>query len=138
MSHDRRILIADDDQEIRLGMAELLSFLGVEILQAETGVQALDLVRSGRLHLALLDHKMPGPTGLEILETIRAELLGVPAILCSADAAGDVGILARRAGAFAVLTKPVKPAALKQEVIRALTFSSDPRMPGSNPRPLDS
>jgi hypothetical protein len=36
------------------------------------------------------------------------------------------------------LTKPVKPAALKQEVIRALTFSSDPRMPGSNPRPLDS
>lgn len=138
MSHDRRILIADDDQEIRLGVADLLASLDVEILLAETGVQALEIVRRGGLHLALLDHKMPGRTGLEILETIRAELLGVPAILCSADAGGDVGILARRAGAFAVLTKPVQPANLKQEVVRALTLTSDPRMPGSNPRPLDA
>lgn len=138
MSHDRRILIADDDQEIRLGVAELLGSLGVEILLAETGVQALDLVRRGGLSLALLDHKMPGPTGLEILETIRAELLGVPAILCSADADGDVGVLARRAGAFAVLTKPVNPGSLKQEVVRALTLSSDPRISSSNIRPLDA
>ncbi len=138
MSHDRRILIADDDREIRLGVAELLGHLDLEILEAETGTRALELVRRGGLHLALLDNNMPGPTGLEILETIRAELLGVPAILCSADAAGDVGILARRAGAFAVLTKPVKPAFLKQEVVRALSLANDPRMPDSNPRPLDA
>lgn len=138
MSLDRRILIADDDTEIRLGYADLLGGLGAELVLAETGVQALELVRHGGLHLALLDHKMPGPSGLEILETIRAELLGVPAILCSADADGDVGVLARRAGAFAVLTKPVRPAELRHEVGRALTLSSDPRMPGSNPRPLES
>ena len=138
MSLDRRILIADDDPEIRLGFADLLGSLGAEILLAETGVQALELVRHGGLHLALLDHKMPGPSGLEILETIRAELLGVPAILCSADADGDVGVLARRAGAFAVLTKPVRPKELRLEVERALTLSGDPRMPGSNPRPLES
>ncbi|MCB9915554.1 MAG: response regulator [Planctomycetes bacterium] len=137
MSYDRRILIADDDQEIRLGVADLLGPLGLEILLAESGVQALELVRRGGLDLALLDYKMPGPTGLEILETIRAELLDVPAILCSADADGDVGVLARRAGAFAVLTKPVNPAELRREVVRALTLSTDPRMP-RNPRPLES
>jgi len=120
MSLDRRILIADDDREIRLGIADLLGPLGLEILQAETGVEALALVRHGGLHLAVLDHQMPGPTGLEILQAIRAELLGIPAILCSADAAGDVGILARAAGAVAVLTKPVQPALLRREVVRVL------------------
>lgn len=120
MSLDRRILIADDDREIRLGIADLLGPLGLEILQAETGVEALALVRRGGLHLAVLDHQMPGPTGLEILQAIRAELLGIPAILCSADAAGDVGILARAAGAVAVLTKPVQPALLRREVVRVL------------------
>ncbi len=120
MSLDRRILIADDDREIRLGIADLLGSLGLEILHAATGVEALALVRRGGLHLAVLDHQMPGPTGLEILEAIRAEVLGIPAILCSADAAGDVGILARAAGAAAVLTKPVQPAVLRREVVRVL------------------
>jgi len=125
MSLDRRILIADDDREIRLGFAELLGFLGAEIVLAETGSQALDLVRSGGLDLALLDYRMPRPNGLEILEAIRTEVLGVPAILCSADVAGDVGILALRAGAFAVLAKPVQPMILKEEVLRALALPPD-------------
>lgn len=120
MSLDRRILIADDDQEVRLGTAELLGPLGLEIILAEDGSEALQIIRSGQLDLALLDYKMPGHNGLEIIEAIRQELLAVPAILCSADASGDVGILARRAGAFAVLTKPILPARLKSEVVRAL------------------
>jgi CheY-like chemotaxis protein len=120
MSLDRRILIADDDREIRLGVAELLRPLGLRIVLAETGSEAMRLVRGGGLHLALLDHKMPGHSGLEILEAIQDELLGIPAILCSADAGGEVGILARRAGAFAVLAKPVLPAHLRCEVVRAL------------------
>lgn len=117
---DRRILIADDDQEVRLGTAELLGPLGLEILLAESGNEALQIIRRGGLHLALLDYRMPGPNGLQLIEMINQELLNIPAILCSADAAGDVGILARRAGAFAVLTKPILPARLKSEVVRAL------------------
>jgi len=120
MSFDRRILIADDDPEVRQGTADLLGPLGLEILQAETGAEALRLLRGGDLDLALLDYRMPAPDGLELLELIHAELLGVPAILCSADASGEVGILARQAGAFAVLTKPVLPARLRSEVVRAL------------------
>jgi len=120
MSLDRRILIADDDREIRLGVADLLGPLGLEIVLAEDGSEAMRLVRRGGLHLALLDYRMPGHSGLEILEAIHNELLGIPAILCSAEAQGDVEILARRAGAFAVLAKPVLPGHLKREVVRAL------------------
>jgi CheY-like chemotaxis protein len=120
MSLDRRILIADDEPEIRTGVAELLGPLGIDIVLAGNGSEALRLVRGGGLHLAVLDYNMPGHSGLEILEAIQDELLGIPAILCSAEAEGDVGILARRAGAFAVLSKPVPPSRLKIEVVRAL------------------
>lgn len=120
MSIDRRILIADDDREIRLGVADLLEPLGLDIVLADNGSDALQLVRRGGLHLALLDYNMPGASGLDILMAIRTELLGIPAILCSADAAGDVGELALQAGAYAVLTKPVMPAELKQHVLSAL------------------
>ncbi len=120
MSIDRRILIADDDIEIRLGVADLLEPLGLEIMLAETGTQALQILRNGGMHLALLDYRMPGATGLDILAAIQNELMNIPAILYSADAAGDVGILAMQAGAFAVLSKPVVPAVLRREVVRAL------------------
>ena len=120
MSLDRRILIADDDLEVRLGTAELLGPLGLKIVLAESGSEAVQIIRGGGLDLALLDYRMPSPNGLEIIEMMNAELMGIPAILCSADAAGEVGTLAKQAGAFAVLTKPVLPARLKSEVVRAL------------------
>lgn len=120
MSLDRRILIADDDPQIRLGTAELLGALGLDIVMAETGDDALRIIRGGGLDLALLDYHMPGANGLEIIQAMTSELLGIPAILCSADAAGDVGTLARQAGAFAVLCKPILPAHLRREVVRAL------------------
>ncbi|MFT7486031.1 MAG: two-component system chemotaxis response regulator CheY [Candidatus Paceibacteria bacterium] len=120
MSIDRRILIADDDREIRLGLADLLEPLGLDIVLAENGSTALQMVRSGNLNLALLDYNMPGASGLDILEAIQSEFLGIPAILCSADAGGELGQLALRAGAYAVLTKPIMPAQLKQHVVSAL------------------
>ena len=67
MSIPRRILIADDDQEVRLGVAELLGSLGLDILQAESGTEALELVRVERIDGALLDMHMPGYTGIEVL-----------------------------------------------------------------------
>ena len=71
MSIDRRILIADDDRELRAGVIDLLRGMPLEILEAETGIDALRIVRVGSLHLALLDMHMPGHTGLEILATIK-------------------------------------------------------------------
>jgi CheY-like chemotaxis protein len=122
MSIDRRILIADDDDDARQGTAELLGPLGVDIVLVDNGVDALELVRRRDLHLALLDNRMPGLTGLEILQAIRSEVLGVPAILCSGDVRehADLVRFAQAAGAFAVLPKPIAPSRLKQEVVRAL------------------
>ena len=125
MATDPTILIADDEPEIRHGLADLLSGLGLAILMAGSGGEALEIVRARAVDLALLDHQMPGGdsphiTGLDILRTVRAEELAVPCIFCSADAHGDLEQLALQAGAVAVLRKPVQPVQLRTEVCREL------------------
>ena len=120
MSIDRRVLIADDDHELRSCVAELIGPLGIEIVQAETGIEALSIVRGAALDLALLDFHMPGHTGLEILSTIRRETLRVPCIFLSGDASDAVRAEALREGALAVFRKPIEPLLLRSEVVRVL------------------
>ena len=124
MSYDRRILIADDDCDIRSGVSELLAGLGLEILEAETGTEALAIVRQRRVHLAVLDMHMPGHTGLELLSFIRQEELSVPCIFCSGHATDAVMDMARAEGASVVLKKPIEPLRLKSEVHRLLGLSA--------------
>jgi len=121
MAIDRRMLIADDDAEVRLGAAELLRPLGLEILEAETGVEALSILRrGGPLHLALLDVHMPGVDGLEVFRTMLAETVEVPCIFWSGDATEAIEQVVLRDGASAFLRKPVRPDLLRSEVQRVL------------------
>ena len=124
MSIDRRILIADDDYEIRSGLVEYLGSTGMEILEAENGTEALSIVRKHRIDLAVLDMHMPGHTGLELLTFIREESLSVPCIFCSGHASEDVMRMARSEGACAVFKKPIEPVHLKSEVVRILGLAS--------------
>lgn len=120
MAHDRRILIADDDSEVRLGAAELLAGLG-EVVQACDGDEALDLVRGGDpTHLALLDLQMPRRGGYEVFGVLRDEHPEVPCILWSGDATEEVAVHLVRAGAEAFLHKPVRPDELRGAVRRIL------------------
>jgi CheY-like chemotaxis protein len=127
MSLDRRILIADDDAALRGCVSELLGDLGLEIIEAESGLEALSIVRAGRVHLALLDYRMPGPTGLEVLIRIHDELLPVPVILCSGELNQALETMALRAGARAVMRKPLVPDALRAQVASILGLGPPPR-----------
>jgi CheY-like chemotaxis protein len=122
MSIQRRILIADDDRDLRAGVVDLLGDLplSIEILQAETGIEALSILRGASIHLALLDMHMPGHTGLEILTMLRRETLDIPCIFISGEASEATRRQALIEGARAVLRKPLQPALLRAEVRRAL------------------
>lgn len=122
MSIDRRVLIADDDRELRACVADLLGDMHLEIVHAESGTEALHIVRGSAFHLALLDMHMPGQTGLEVLSVIRREVPGLPCIFFSGDATDGVRRLALAEGALAVLAKPLVPSLLRSEVARALAF----------------
>ena len=116
-----RILIADDDAEVREGAAELLSqALGLGVALAESGEQALEILRQRAVHVALLDLHMPGRGGLEVFEAMRRDALLVPCILWSGDATEAIESTALRSGVSAFLRKPVEPVLLRGEVRRVL------------------
>jgi CheY-like chemotaxis protein len=124
MTIERRILIADDDSEIRLGAHDLLSNMGYQVLLAESGDQALTMLRQESLeviHLVLLDVHMPGRTGLEVFDVMRIEIPKVPIIFWSGAATTAVEQFALESGASAFLRKPIRPALLRDEVSRVLT-----------------
>ncbi len=92
----RRILIADDDLEVRRGVVDLLSSLGSEILQAESGLEALSLLRErAPIHLLLLDMHMPGCGGLEVIDRLRGQF-ELPFICYSGNATRELESQAAR------------------------------------------
>jgi CheY-like chemotaxis protein len=121
----RRILVADDDREVRLGVAELLAALGLEVLHAESGIEAVELVRGTRIHAALLDMHMPGCTGAQALPLLRGLDAHLPCIVYSGRWSRDLEQEVLSLGAFACLKKPVEPVMLRRTVQVALHLPLD-------------
>jgi len=118
---NRRILVADDDLELRAGVCDLLGAPGFEIVEAGRGDDALEIVRREPLDLAVLDYEMPGLTGIDVLKAVESELLEIPCILLSGL---DIASMAMNAGARAVFRKPVEPIALRAEVLKTLGLNN--------------
>ncbi len=117
----RSALVVDDDLVNRMLAAEMLKAAGIEVIEAESGVHALQCLRQHLPDIVIMDWQMPGMDGLEATRLIRHGEAG--------DAARDVPVLGLTANAFAedrhtclsagmnnVLTKPVSRDALLQEV----------------------
>jgi CheY-like chemotaxis protein len=121
----RRMLVADDDREVRLGVAELLDDLGLEILHAATGTEAIALARGTRIHAALLDMHMPGYTGIQAIPLLRGLDAHLPCIVYSGRWTPDLEAEVMSAGAFACLKKPVEPVMLRRTVCIALGLPAD-------------
>ncbi len=124
----RTVLVADDDFEVRRGVSELLAALDLEILEAETGPEALRIARQRELRAMVLDVHMPGFTGLEVLDALREEI-AVPCIVCTGRPTLELERRALDAGAWAFLRKPVRPDLLRQEVRRAVDSGMGGRRP---------
>ena len=123
MSIIRRILLADDDLSMRSGVADLLEGIGLEVLQAGDGLEALELARAFRVHAALLDMQMPTCGGLKALPLLHKQLAGLPCIVYSGNLSIATANMAMEIGAFATLKKPVEPDLLRSEILRALASS---------------
>mgnify|MGYP003652793349 CR=1 FL=1 len=108
---------------MRSGVADLLEGIGLEVLQAGDGLEALELVKSIRVHAALLDMQMPTCGGLEALPLLQRQFAGLPCIVYSGNLSTATAQMAMEIGAFATLKKPVEPDLLRAEVLRALANS---------------
>jgi len=114
------ILITDDDPASRETFREIFEPEGFRTLLAESGEEAIDIVKDQDVHLALMDMHLPKLTGLETMQIVRQMKGLLPMILISADHSDSLLRKALSAHAFCVLAKPVSKNAVIYVVTRAL------------------
>ncbi|WP_420454086.1 response regulator [Rubrivirga sp.] len=115
-----RIAIADDHVLVRRGLAELLretdDFRVVG--EAASGDDLLRLVRDERVDVVVMDMNMPGPSGLDLVKSLKAELPKLPILVLSAHPEDQYAVRVVRAGAMGYLTKESAEADLVDAVRR--------------------
>jgi DNA-binding response OmpR family regulator len=102
------ILICDDEPDIRAALRIYLSGDGYEVLEAENGRRALELMETNEVHLVLMDIMMPGMDGMTATAKLR-ETSNVPVILITAKSEDSDKILGLTVGADDYVTKPFNP-----------------------------
>jgi len=115
-----RILLADDDTGVQFFMAEFLKKEGLDFDIAGDGGEALRLLRENDYSLALLDEKMPGLSGLELLSRLKAEGMDMPVIMITAYGSKELAVRAMEQGAYDFFTKPADIEVVRTVIRRAL------------------
>ncbi len=117
------LLITDDDRDFRLSLGEALSRRGYRTVLAADGLEALEVIRSQHIHLALLDVHMPRLDGLGMLQSLRDSSSTLPCILMSAEMDESIVTRAKQLCTPQVLSKPFSLNQLA-EMIRLLLDQS--------------
>ena len=120
MSVKARILIVDDDQEIRSFCREVLELQNFSVEEAENGAKALKILKKTSFNLILSDIMMPDISGLDLASKVRNKYPDTFVILVTGHGSIDLAKDAIQRGAFDFITKPFKIEELLQTVIRAL------------------
>ncbi len=119
-----RVLIVDDELGIRLGISRILKGFTLFIPeydtevkflteQVETGEEALEIIKSNPPDILLLDNKLPGISGMEVLETLAPLNLNMHTVIITAYASIEIAVRATKSGAFDFLPKPFTPLEIK-------------------------
>lgn len=106
MAKAKTILVVDDEKSIRHALREILVFEHYSVEEAGDGESALQKATELKPDLILLDIKMPGVDGLEVLETLCQEHPEIPVIMLTGHGSVDAAVKATRFGAFDFLQKP--------------------------------
>jgi DNA-binding response OmpR family regulator len=125
------ILIVDDETNVRLNYRVTLETEGYKIFEAVSGARALEelLVRS--FDLAILDMRMPGMDGLELLAKMREIGSTVPTMIVTAYSDVPHAVLAMKLGAIDFLQKPLRPEELRRIVAEMLKRHAPPKQPAT-------
>ncbi len=111
-----RILVVEDDREIREGIEIYLRNQGYEVLQASNGEEGLEVIEREELHLAIVDVMMPVMDGVTMLMKLRAMGREFPVIILSAKSEEVDKIMGLNMGADDYVTKPFTPLELLARV----------------------
>jgi putative two-component system response regulator len=105
-NHDYKILIVDDEAAIRRLLRQKLSKEGYQCEEAGSSDEALEKLKTFPANLIMLDMKMPGKSGMELLPELRAGFPDTAVIMATAVAEADLAIQCMKLGADDYITKP--------------------------------
>jgi two-component system, NtrC family, response regulator PilR len=125
------VLIVDDERSMRDFLKILLEKEGHKVTTAESGSKALEALEKQSTDIVVTDIRMPGMSGIELLETIKSHTPEMPVVMITAFASPDDAVLAMKNGAFDYISKPFNVDEIKS-VIESAT-----RKPNSSGTPVD-
>ncbi len=114
-----RVLVVDDERDIRDGSQRIIERLGFEAEVAQRGSEALERLKQKQFSIVLLDLKMPGMDGMEVLGHIREMDKSILVIVITGFATVETAIEAMKQGAYDFIPKPFEPDQLRIVVNRA-------------------
>ena len=115
------ILIVDDEKNYPMIIGELLQEEGYETLTAASGMEALDILNSASVDLVLTDVKMPGMSGIQLLENIKKITPDTPVIIMTAYGSVEKAVEAMHKGAYTFILKPFENQALIAHIAKAIS-----------------
>lgn len=122
-----KLLVVDDEPGIRSGVIRILENFSVsypfmdedfdfELLEAATGEQAIEILEQTTPDIVLLDNKLPGIQGIDVLEFINKKQLDVVVVMITSYASLDLAVKATKSGAYDFLPKPFTPKEIRSSV----------------------
>jgi DNA-binding NtrC family response regulator len=114
-----RLLIVDDDEDIRQTLAERFRRLGMTVTTAGSAEEALKTATQARFDVALLDLHLPGMSGIDLLATLKEQQPDLEALMLTAHSSIETAVQAMKRGAYDYLTKPFRLADLEIHVQKA-------------------
>ena len=121
-----KILIVDDEQQMRLALCETLRRAGYNTSEAESPAKAVALFRKGGYDLVVSDIRMPEMTGIELLSRLKAIDPEIPAVMITAYGTIEDAVEAMKRGASDYILKPFSPEYLEGVVARVLGAHAEP------------
>jgi signal transduction histidine kinase len=115
-----KIVVIDDDYAMRLSCRKILSKSGYEVATFEDGMEGLDGISRVRPDLVIVDLKMPGMSGMEVIARVHAINPDIVIVVITGYATIDTAVEAMKSGAYDFLPKPFAPEELRLIVRRGL------------------
>ncbi len=101
-----KVMLVDDEERYLLTTAKLMEKKGIDVVTAQSGVQALELLKTHDVHVVILDIKMPGMDGFKTLRAIKTLYPPVEVIFLTGHATMDSAVEGLQFGAFDYVMKP--------------------------------
>ena len=121
---EAKILVTDDEEDIREVVADRLSHWGYDVIEAVDGVDCLEKLETFDADLLVLDLRMPRMDGLTVLRTLRDRGSTIPVLILSASSEANIAEDTVMQGAAAYMLKPFDPENLKETVAHLLAGES--------------